>query len=115
MGVLAEGDSLSSYVADDFGHAPYILVVDPDTMDVTAIKNGHTRAEGAGMKVADELIALGVDVVVTGGIGPHGYNMLTGAGITVSFDEDGTVEECVKRVKERLDRMKRYQDQPDRP
>jgi len=103
--VLAEGDSLDSYVADDFGHAPYLLVVDMGTMEFKAIKNEFTRAMGAGMKVADAIVELNVDVVITGGIGPHGYDRLTGAGITVSFDEDGTVEECVKNVKRRLDRM----------
>jgi predicted Fe-Mo cluster-binding NifX family protein len=109
MGVLAEGDSLSSYVADDFGHAPYFLIADPDTLEFVAVKNEFTRAEGAGMKVADKLIELKVDVVITGGIGPHGYNALTGAGITVSYDEDGTAEECIKRVKDRLERMKKFE------
>ena len=108
-GVLAEGDALPSYVADDFGHAPYFLIVDMDTMGFVAVKNEFVRAEGAGMKVADALIKLGVDVVITGGIGPHGYNMLTDAGITVSFDEDGTAEECIKNVKRRIDHMKRFE------
>ena len=105
--VLADGDSLSSYVADDFGHAPYMIVVDMDTMAFEAIKNEFVNAMGAGMKVADAIVKLGVDVVITGGIGPHGYETLTNAGITVSFDEDGTVEERVKAVRERLERMKR--------
>jgi len=106
--VLAEGDDLSSYVADDFGHAPYLLIVDMDTLEFKAIKNEFVKAEGAGMKVADAIVGIGVDVVITGGIGPHGYNRLTGAGITVSFDEDGTAEECVDRVKKRLERMKKF-------
>jgi len=106
-GVLAEGDSLSSYVADDFGHAPYFLIVDMDTLDYEVVKNEFVNSEGAGMKVADAVIGLGVDVVITGGIGPHGYNKLAAAGITVSFDEDGTVEECIKNVKRRLERMKK--------
>lgn len=109
-GVLAEGDSLDSYVADDFGHAPYFLIVDMDTLDHEVIKNEFVNAEGAGMKVADAIVGLGVDVVITGGIGPHGYNKLTGAGITVSYDEDGTVEDCVKNVRQRLERMKKYEE-----
>jgi predicted Fe-Mo cluster-binding NifX family protein len=104
--VLAEGDTLSSYVADDFGHAPFMLIVDMDSMQFEAIKNEHVKAIGAGMKVADAIVAIGgVNVVITGGIGPHGYETLTKAGITVSFDEDGTAEECIKNVKRRLDRM----------
>ncbi|MCL2143020.1 MAG: NifB/NifX family molybdenum-iron cluster-binding protein [Methanomassiliicoccaceae archaeon] len=107
-GVMADGDSLSSYVADDFGRAPYFLIVDMDTMDYEVVKNEFVNAEGAGMKVADAIVGLGVDVVITGGIGPHGYNKLTNSGITVSYDEDGTVEECVITVKKRLERMAKY-------
>jgi len=108
--VLSEGDSLSSYVSDDFGHAPYILIVDTDSLDFKAVKNEFVNAEGAGMKVADAIAEMKVDIAITGGIGPHGYNRLAGAGITVSFDEDGTAGECIARVKERLDRMKRYSE-----
>jgi len=103
--VLAEGDSLTSYVADDFGHAPYLLIVDMSTLNYEAVKNEFVNAEGAGMKVADAIVGLGVDVVITGGIGPHGYNILTKAGMTVSYDEDGTAEECVNNVKRRIERM----------
>lgn len=103
IGVLAEGDSLDSYIAEDFGRAPYFLIVDMDTLDYQVIKNEHMNAvEGAGMKVADAIVGLGVDAVVTGGIGPHGYDKLTGAGIKVSFDEEGTVEEGVANFKRRL-------------
>ena len=108
-GVLAEGDTLDSYVADDFGHAPFFLIVDMDSFDFEAVKNEFVNAEGAGMKVADAIVGLNVNVVITGGIGPHGYNRLTNAGITVSYDEDGTAEDCVKRVKERLERMKKFE------
>jgi predicted Fe-Mo cluster-binding NifX family protein len=73
------------------------------------VKNEFARAEGAGVKVADMIAGMGVGVVITGGIGPHGYNKLTAAGITVSYDEDGTVEECVIRVKNRLERMKKFE------
>jgi predicted Fe-Mo cluster-binding NifX family protein len=105
--VLADGDSLSSYVSDDFGHAPYLIVIDMDTLEYTATENEFMNAMGAGMKVADAIAGMGVNVVITGGIGPHGYDRLTSAGITVSYDEDGTVEECVKLVRQRLERMTR--------
>jgi len=103
IGVLADGDTLDAYIADDFGRAKYFLIVDSDTMDYVVVKNEHANAvEGAGMKVADAIVGMGVDAVITGGIGPHGYNKLTGAGIKVSFDEEGTVEEGVGNFKRRL-------------
>lgn len=39
IGVVAEGDDLSSLVAEDFGHAEYFLIVDYDTYDYTVVKN----------------------------------------------------------------------------
>ncbi len=102
IGVLAEGDNLESYVAEDFGHAPFFLIVDSNTLDYQVVVNEFVNAvEGAGMKVADAIVSLKVDAVITGGIGPHGYDTLTNAGITVAFDEEGTVEECVNDFKRR--------------
>ena len=103
VGVLTEGDSLDSYIADDFGRAVFFLIVDTETLDYVAIKNEFANAaEGAGMKVADAIVGLGVDAVITGGIGPHGYDKLTGAGIKVSFDEEGTAEEGIENFKRRM-------------
>ncbi|MGI5964493.1 MAG: NifB/NifX family molybdenum-iron cluster-binding protein [Candidatus Methanomethylophilaceae archaeon] len=110
IGVLAEGDTLDSFVADDFGHAPFFLIVDMDTLDYTVVENEHVNAaSGAGMLVADSIIGLGVDAVITGGIGPHGYDKLTNAGITVSSDEEGTVEESVTDFKRRYERRKKFE------
>jgi len=109
IGVIAEGDSLDSFVADDFGHAPFFLIVDPDTMDYQVVKNEYANSEGAGMKVADAIVGLGVDAVITGGIGHHGLQILNKAGIHVAYDEDGTVEECVANFKRRQELKKRFE------
>lgn len=108
VGVLSEGDELTSYVSDDFGHAPYFLIVDYDTLDYEVVKNEFADAEGAGMKVANAIVDIGVDAVITGGIGSHGYNILTKAGIKVSFDEEGTVEECMNAFKRRVERDRKF-------
>jgi len=109
IGVTAEGEDLGSYIAEDFGHAPFFLIVDYDTLDYTVVKNEFANAEGAGMKTADAIVGLGVEAVITGGIGSHGYDILTKAGIKVSFDEDGTVEECLEAFKRRIEREKKFQ------
>ena len=109
IGVLSEGDDLSSYVCEDFGHAPYVLIVDYDTLDYDVVENEFINAEGAGMKVAQAIVDMKIDAVITGGIGSHGYDILTKAGIRVSFDEEGTVEECVENFKRRNEREKKFQ------
>jgi predicted Fe-Mo cluster-binding NifX family protein len=106
LAVVSEGEELSSYVSDDFGHAPFFLLVDYDSLDFEVIVNEFIDAEGAGMKVAQALTDLNVDVVLTGGIGGHGRDILEKAGIEVSTDEDGTVEECIEGYKRRLEKRK---------
>ncbi|MDN5357817.1 MAG: NifB/NifX family molybdenum-iron cluster-binding protein [Candidatus Methanomethylophilaceae archaeon] len=114
IGVLAEGDTLDSYVADDFGRAPYFLIVDMDTLDFTVVENEHKdAASGAGMLVADAIVGIGVDAVIVGGIGHHGYDKLTAAGITVSTDEEGTVEESIGDFKRRYEHRKKFESRKD--
>lgn len=109
IGVISEGDGLESYVAEDFGHAPFFLIVDSETLDYTVVANEFADSpEGAGMKVADAIVGLGVDAVITGGIGSHGLDILNRAGIVVSYDEEGTVEDCIKDFNRRQERKRKY-------
>lgn len=102
VAVCSEGESLDSYVADDFGHAPFFLIVDTDTLDYNVIVNEYMNSEqGAGVAVAKALVDFGLDAVLCGGIGPHGIKILNDAGIKVSVDEDGTIEQCIIDFKRR--------------
>ena len=49
IGVTSDGDDLTSYVSEDFGHAPFFLIVDYDTLDYEVVENEFINAEGAGM------------------------------------------------------------------
>ena len=94
--VTADGESIDSYVSDDFGHAPFILVVDTDTYDYHVIENEIADSpEGAGVAVAKAITTLEPDAVLVGGIGTHGLDILRKANIFVSYDEEGSVYSCV--------------------
>jgi predicted Fe-Mo cluster-binding NifX family protein len=108
VGVIAEGDTLDSYVAEDFGHAPFFLIVDIDTLDYQVVANEYARLNGAGVKVAEAIAGLGVEAVITGGIGSHGLEILNKAGIHVAYDEEGTVEESIRDFKRRNELKKKF-------
>ena len=109
IGVISEVDTLDSFVADDFGHAPFFLIVDSETLDYVVVENEHRNSAGmVGVLVAESIAGLGVDAVITGGIGTHGLEILKKAGIRVSYDEEGTVEECVENFNRRLAHIKKY-------
>ncbi|MDD2626363.1 MAG: NifB/NifX family molybdenum-iron cluster-binding protein [Candidatus Methanomethylophilus sp.] len=110
VAVTAEGDTLGSYVADDFGHAPYFLLVDTDSLDFTVVENEYARGDGAGYKVAQAITGLGVGAVLVGGIGTHGTKILNDAGIRVVADVDGTVEEVVTSFRDRLALEAKFKD-----
>lgn len=110
IGVLSDGCDLDSWVSDDFGHAPFFLIVDSESLDYVVVENEFLEAEGAGMKVANAIVDLKVDAVITGGIGSHGYDILKKGGIRVSFDEEGTVEECVNNLLRRIEREKKFEN-----
>lgn len=38
---------------------------------------------------------MGVDAVITGNIGMHGYRILSDAGIHISTDEEGTIKQSI--------------------
>jgi predicted Fe-Mo cluster-binding NifX family protein len=110
IGVISEGETLESYVADDFGHAPFFLIVDSETMDYQVVVNEHADVlEGAGMLVAEAIAGLGVDAVIVGGIGHHGMAILRKAGIHVAADEEGQVGEAVGDLVRRLERIRSFE------
>ena len=59
-------------------------------------------------------MSLKVDAVLTGGIGMHGMQILREAGIDVSSDEEGTVEEAVTDYLRRIERRKKFESQGQR-
>lgn len=110
VGVISEGPTLGSLVAEDFGHAPNFLIVDLDTYDYTVVDNEYANGEGAGYKVANAIVGIGVDIVIVGGIGTHGLKILQDAGIRVFYDADGPVEENLDDLKNRLALEAKFKD-----
>lgn len=109
IGVVVDGDSLSSYVAEDFGRASHFLIVDYDTYDYEVVVNEFAKTNAPGYKVAEAIASLDVDVVIAGGIGHHGIDILQKAGKRVVYDEDDTVEECLDEFKRRFELERKFE------
>lgn len=103
IAITSEGPTLSDKVDPRFGRAAGFLVVDPETMEHEYIDNGNSQAmaQGAGLQAAENLAGAGVEIVLTGYVGPKAFRALDAAGIRVAQDLDNmTVEEAVGRYKE---------------
>lgn len=94
--VTAEGPTLDDLVEEDFGHARYLIIVDPETWEFQAHENIKKQTDmGHGIMTAENVAKLKPDVVLTGYAGEHGRMKMQDLGIRMIMDEEGTVRDAV--------------------
>lgn len=81
-----------------FGRAPYIILYREDTCEYQCFPNPGLEAPGgAGIKAAQFIVDQGVEVLITGRVGPNAGGVLEEAGIKVyTSEERGSVEELLR-------------------
>jgi predicted Fe-Mo cluster-binding NifX family protein len=95
--VTAEGPTLDDLVEEEFGHARYLLIVDPETWEVEVHDNPKEHTDvGHGIMTAENIARLRPDAVLTGFAGEHGRRKMEALGIRMIMDEEGTVRDAVK-------------------
>ena len=96
--VSAVSGSLDSQIDPRFGRCQYFVLVDSETMTFEVIANASKGAlHGAGIQAARIVSGRGVEVVLTGNIGPNAFQVLSSAGIKVMTGVVGTVREAIER------------------
>ena len=98
--VTASSGSLDAPVDPRFGRCQYFVIVYSDTMDFEAMPNmGIDTMGGAGIKAAQTVANKGVEVVITGHVGPNAFQTLSAAGIKVITGAFGTVRDVIEMYK----------------
>ena len=83
--------SLDVKVEPRLGRAPFLLLVDPETLAWESLENpGRDASGGAGVRVAQALSDRGIRDVVSGEFGPKAFEALRAAGITMHRLVSGT-------------------------
>ncbi|HAF07454.1 MAG: NifB/NifX family molybdenum-iron cluster-binding protein [bacterium] len=101
--VTSTGQSVDSTMDPRFGRCAYFIIIDPDSMDFESIPNDSVNAGGgAGVKSSQTLIDKGVDVLITGDVGPNALRILNTSNIKVIVGVNGTVKELVEKFKKGL-------------
>ncbi len=97
IAVTAEkNNGFESKVNTHFGRAPYFAVVDTETDNIELIKNEAANASGgAGISAAQLIADRGVDVLISGSVGPKAYTALSSGNIEMYIIQQGTVREAV--------------------
>ena len=98
--VTAMGKDLDAEVDPRFGRCQYFIFVDTDTMAFDAVENTAIAAPGgAGIQAAQTVVNKGVDVLISGNIGPNAFQVLSTAGVKVATGAYGTVREAIEMYK----------------
>ncbi|EKD40501.1 MAG: dinitrogenase iron-molybdenum cofactor biosynthesis protein [uncultured bacterium] len=101
VAVTAKGGHLTDAVDPRFGRAPYILIVDTETMEYETLDNSANvnAFKGAGIQAATMVADKGAQVLLTGYCGPNAFRTVQAAGMKVVSDVTGTVREAIEAFK----------------
>jgi predicted Fe-Mo cluster-binding NifX family protein len=100
IAVTAKSNNLESEIDPRFGRCSYFLIIETDTMSFESISNESAMSSGgAGIQAAQTVAKAGVEVVVTGNMGPNAFRTLSAAGIKVFIGADGTIKEAIEKYK----------------
>jgi len=98
--ITATGNTLDSSVDPRFGRAAYLIIADSDNMTFEAVANTAAgNMSGAGIQAAQTIANKGVNVLITGNVGPNAFQALSAAGIKIVTGAFGTVREVVEKYK----------------
>lgn len=99
IAISASGDSMNAQADPRFGRCPYYVLVTvrgEEIKDHEIIKNESANlSRGAGIQAAQTVTNKGVDIVITGNIGPNAFNALSSANLKVFTGASGTVSEVI--------------------
>jgi predicted Fe-Mo cluster-binding NifX family protein len=87
---------LNSKISEHFGSAPFFITYDTDSKEA-GLLYAQDLAGDDSCNPAAELAKLGIDIVITSGIGPGALNRLLDAGLYVFQALSGVVSEDLER------------------
>ena len=98
--VTATAEGLEASVDPHFGRCTYFVIVDDESMDFESISNASSSASGgAGIQAAQQVLNRGIDVLITGSLGPNAFPLISSENIGVYECATGSVSEAIASYK----------------
>jgi predicted Fe-Mo cluster-binding NifX family protein len=95
--IAAQGITLDSPVAKRFGHAPYYLNVDLDSMQIQVIDNAEHHHDET-HAIIPQMAENGVKVFITGNIGPHAFELTNSLNLQVALAREMSSQEALEKL-----------------
>ncbi len=103
VAVTSYDKDITGRIDRSFGRAKWFVVVDTenDTVEDHSNMQNVNTAQGAGIQAAQNISNLGVDVILTGNVGPNAFRTLSAASIKIFVVGKNveTVEEAIAEWK----------------
>ena len=100
IAISTSGNDLESAVDPRFGRCGKFIIIDKDSGNFEVVDNPNaTAGGGAGIQTAQLVADKGVEVVLTGNVGPNAFRTLESAGIKIITGVDGTVKSAFEKFK----------------
>jgi len=100
IAITSEGKTPDAAVDPRFGRCKYFLIFDTDSGNVEAFENPSTQQSGgAGIQAGQLIVSKGVEVVLTGNMGPNAFEVAQSAGIKVITGVSGKISEALESYK----------------
>jgi len=102
IAVSSRASGLDSEIDPRFGRTSGFVLFDTENRDVSYLDNSDNQslAQGAGIKTAQTLSKAGVQVVLTGHLGPKAAHALSHSNIAVYACQAGTVQQALESYKQ---------------
>jgi len=99
--ITSEGETLDDQVDVRFGRCLYFIIVEiedniPKILKVISNPNSDIGRGGAGISSAEIVGNEGVDVIITGNIGPRAFNVLKQLNIEI-YQGKGKIRDVIQR------------------
>ncbi|SDK73950.1 Predicted Fe-Mo cluster-binding protein, NifX family [Maridesulfovibrio ferrireducens] len=101
IAISTNGSDLDSPLEPRFGRATGFIVYDTDSENHSFVDNSanSTLPQGAGIQTAELLAGKGVNVVISGTVGPKATQALNRGGIQTMAVSGGTVRDVLEKYK----------------
>lgn len=100
IGLSSKGKDLGSILDLRFGRCSYFLIYDMERDSFKVIENKGLKSEvGAGIAAVQQLIDEGVDIIITGKLGPNAFNIVEKSNIEALKGENIPIKSIIEKYK----------------
>lgn len=99
--ITSKGNNLKAYFDSRFGRAGWFCIIDDESGKTTFIENDQAEATGgAGVKVAEKMVEIGVKKVISGDFGPKAKDLLDKFNIqmVIISDDNQSIKKIVSKL-----------------